>query len=131
MHRDHVPLESLSDSLSSGKIHLIGSTDLSSNQGFVKFQSPSPDSNPQSLEQIHIITLQGHPEFTESIVSGIVRLRADAIGADNVKSYFGAKGDLDGEEPSDKEGTGRRWWKNDGVDVVGKVFWRILGVGSG
>lgn len=131
MHRDHVPLESLSDAFSSGKIHLIGSTDVSDNQGFVKYQSSSPDSNSQSPEQIHIITLQGHPEFTESIVTGIVRLRSGDIGADNVKGYFGAKGDSDGEEPSDKEGTGRRWWKNDGVDVIGKVFWKILGVGLG
>lgn len=132
MHRDHVPLESLSDSISSGKIHLIGSTNLSDNQGFVKYQSPSLDSkSSQSLQRIHIITLQGHPEFTEPIVTGIVRLRSEVIGADNVKNYFGVKGDLDSEEPSDKEGTGRRWWKTDGVDVIGRVFWKILGVTSG
>lgn len=133
MHRDHVPLESLSNPICSKELHLVGSTPTSGNQGVVKFypKSGNEAQGHGSLDQIHIITLQGHPEFTESIVTGIVRQRAGVIDAAAAQSYFGEKGDVGDAEPPAQDGTGRRWWKNDGVDIVGRAFWKMLGVGSG
>ncbi|KAF9451555.1 class I glutamine amidotransferase-like protein [Macrolepiota fuliginosa MF-IS2] len=131
MHRDHVPLESLSGPFSSKELHLLGSTSISDNQGFVKYY-PSENQDSNSLERIHIITLQGHPEFTESIVTGIIRQRSASgvIDAAAAQGYFGEKGDQGDAEPQNKEGTGRRWWKDDGVSIIGSVFWKILGVVS-
>lgn len=132
MHRDHVPLDSVSELLSSGELHLLGSTDLSGNQGLIKFYPSvvNPEEDYTHPEDIHIMTLQGHPEFTESVVTGIIRQRSvsGAMDVATVGSYFGGKGDLGDQVLQDTDDTGRRWWKTDGVDVIGKVFWQMLGV---
>ncbi|KAF9451446.1 class I glutamine amidotransferase-like protein, partial [Macrolepiota fuliginosa MF-IS2] len=129
MHQDHIPLDSLSDPLSSKQLHLIGSTPTAGNQGIVKFYSDENQGD-KSLERIHIITLQGHPEFNERIATAVICRwsKLGILGPATAQNYFGEKGDQGDAEPRNKEGTGTRWWRDDGVGVVGSVFWKILGV---
>ncbi|KAM6494905.1 Class I glutamine amidotransferase-like protein [Amanita muscaria] len=105
MHQDHVP------SVPAG-FHLLGSTPVSLNQGMVRFygDSASPTASP---DNIHILTLQGHPEFTEPITTGLIEARA-------------AKGIIDKETAAD--GLNRRFWPNDGTGVIGRTIWNVLGV---
>ncbi|KAF9004613.1 class I glutamine amidotransferase-like protein [Cyathus striatus] len=98
MHRDHVP-----DVLPG--FELLGGTGVSANQGMVKWRSGAEK---KSLKDVHIITLQGHPEFTENIVSSLVEARSSS-------------GVIDKEAAEDAEK--RKHWRNDGVSVVGKVLW--------
>ncbi|KAF5354035.1 hypothetical protein D9756_007181 [Leucocoprinus leucothites] len=126
IHSDHVPLESLFKNFASGELRLVGSTGPTINQGVVKFYPSSSGDVVRSPRDIHVLTLQGHPEFTESIITGMVRQNINNFGP-VLNDYWGPKGgDYDGE-PADKEGTGRRWSKCDG-DVVGQVYWKMLGV---
>lgn len=121
MHRDHVPEVPPS-------FHLLGRSPTTPVQGLVKFDSPSPTNtqvtsvNPPSselpptkrtLKDIHILTLQGHPEFTGPIVNKIIDAREEA-GI--------LKGDIV-TVAREKESAG---WRNDGVTVVGKTFWDVL-----
>ncbi|EDQ99850.1 uncharacterized protein LACBIDRAFT_255924, partial [Laccaria bicolor S238N-H82] len=94
MHRDHVPAVPPT-------FHLLGSTPLSLNQGMA------------TLKDIHIFAVQGHPEFTQPIVDGLVEQRASS-------------GVIDAEAAADAKR--RQFWQNDGVPVVGKAIWGILGV---
>ncbi|KIK01199.1 hypothetical protein K443DRAFT_99142 [Laccaria amethystina LaAM-08-1] len=94
MHRDHVPAVPPT-------FYLLGSTPLSMNQGMA------------TLKDIHIFTVQGHPEFTQPIVDGLVEQRASS-------------GVIDAEAAADAKR--RQFWQNDGVPVVGKAIWGILGV---
>ncbi|KAG6889383.1 hypothetical protein C0992_005515 [Termitomyces sp. T32_za158] len=107
MHRDHVPfLPSTLD--------LLASTPTSPIQGFVRF---FPSSAPtHTLANIHIFSVQGHPEFTEPIVSHLVAARAQS-------------GIVPPDVAADYEN--RRNWANDGVGVVGRAVWRVLGVEVG
>jgi GMP synthase-like glutamine amidotransferase len=110
MHRDHVP------SAPSSSFHILASTPLTPNQGMVRFLPSIPQSTPlpshtATLPPIQILTLQGHPEFTESIVSSIVEQRA-------------ASGVIDAEAAKDSER--RRFWKTDSLDVIGKVIWGAM-----
>jgi len=73
--------------------------------------SPNPPFNSKSLPPIHIFTIQGHPEFTESIITAVVEQRA-------------ASGVIDAEAAAGAEK--RRFMKTDGVDVVGKTIWDIM-----
>ncbi|KAG6875411.1 hypothetical protein C0992_003964 [Termitomyces sp. T32_za158] len=67
MHHDHVPaLPSTLD--------LLASTPMSPIQDFVRF----PPSSPRTFANIHIFSMQGHPEFTESIVSHLVAAHAQS-----------------------------------------------------
>jgi hypothetical protein len=53
-----------------------GYSDSTPNQGLVKFYPLGPDSeNPdfKLVEQVHILTSQGHPEFDEANVTEITR----------------------------------------------------------
>ncbi|KXN85529.1 Putative glutamine amidotransferase-like protein C13C5.04 [Leucoagaricus sp. SymC.cos] len=121
MHRDHVPLESLNTQFASRDLYLLGHTDLTENQGVVKFYPPSDsDTEPKdeiakSHQEIHILTLQGHPEFSEGVVTAIVRARAE-------------DGAMDVPTVTDYWGTGRRWRKTDGFDIVATALWKMLGV---
>ncbi|KAH9919503.1 class I glutamine amidotransferase-like protein [Epithele typhae] len=103
MHRDHVPKVPSS-------FHLLGSSPVSPNQGMVELY---PGASPESLkpEDVHIFTVQGHPEFHQQIVDEIVKARSSIGVFDNanVEDY-----------------QQRAEWKNDGVDVVGKTIWNIL-----
>ncbi|KAI0087198.1 class I glutamine amidotransferase-like protein [Irpex rosettiformis] len=105
MHRDHVPNVPKS-------CLLLGSTSTSTNQGFIRYAPDAPASNP-SLSDIQIFTVQGHPEFTERIVSAVVEART-------------ATGVIDAATAEDVQR--RAKWRNDGVDVIAKAVWKIFGV---
>ena len=75
----------------------------------VRFASGANPSTP--LPPIQIITTQGHPEFNEPIVTAIIELRV-------------LSGDISQEAAAEAET--RRFWKTDGVDVVGKAIWEVL-----
>ncbi|KAG9219991.1 hypothetical protein CCMSSC00406_0006904 [Pleurotus cornucopiae] len=106
MHRDHVP------AVPAG-FTLLGSTPVAHNQGMVQYAS---EEGRHGLTDIRILTVQGHPEFTKPIVNAIVEARSKSgvIGESTVEDY-----------------RKREDWRNDGVSVIGKVFWKILGVDSG
>ncbi|KAJ7768326.1 class I glutamine amidotransferase-like protein [Mycena metata] len=107
MHQDHVPEVPPT-------FHLLGSTDVAVNQGMVRFNSPdAPLPSPVSLSDVHIFTVQGHPEFHEGIVSKLVAMRAQS-------------GILDG--PTSADAIRRAGWQNDGVGVVGKTMLGIYGI---
>jgi len=109
MHRDHVPTVPPT-------FHLLGSTDVSMNQGMVKFSSSTRDDgkldSKANLSDIHVFTVQGHPEFTESIVSKIVEVRSSA-------------GII--PPPTAEEYVTRKDWRNDGL-IIGKTIWKVLDV---
>lgn len=109
MHRDHVPDVPPS-------FYLLGSTPQCLVHGLaLPYQLASPSQKLKfSPPNIHVLTLQGHPEFTPSIVSHIIDTR-EKTGAMNAEVV--------------KEGRERAGRKNDGVDVIGRVVWEIFGVG--
>jgi len=104
-HRDHVPVVP-------SDFDLLGSTSISMNQGMVKFK-PRSSSQRVSLSEIQIITVQGHPEFTKSIVQKMVDTRA-------------SQGIVPRELAEDVKV--RNEWRNDGVGILGKSFWKVLKV---
>ncbi|KAF6752832.1 cytoplasmic protein [Ephemerocybe angulata] len=117
MHRDHVPLDR-----SPPGFDIIAATEVSPNQAMVRFkrstsQALDSESTAETRQElfgrIHVLTMQGHPEFTEPIVSSIVEARSEA-------------GVIDAEAAEDC--VRRRFWRNDGVDVIGRVLWGVLGV---
>lgn len=67
MHQDHVP--SLPPTF-----HSIGSTLVCPIQGLVRLVS-SDESAEVTAASIQIISLQGHPEFTSSIVNKVIEVR--------------------------------------------------------
>ena len=106
MHRDHVPVVP-------PPFHLLGSTPITENQGMVLFSDsdtplPTPDA---PIPPIHILTLQGHPEFTAHIVKEIVKVRSES-GVMDKKTAENARlcADL----------------HNDGVGPIGHAIWRVL-----
>ncbi|KAJ3576015.1 hypothetical protein NP233_g703 [Leucocoprinus birnbaumii] len=125
IHSDHVPIESLFRQFATGELRLLGSTGPCINQGIVKFYPSSGES--KGPRDIHVLTLQGHPEFTEPIITGMIRQKLSVFAGPVANDYWGSKGGFYDEEPSNKDGTGRRWNKCDG-DVVGQVYWKMLGV---
>ncbi|KAJ3565650.1 hypothetical protein NP233_g7493 [Leucocoprinus birnbaumii] len=128
IHRDHVPLESLSSQFTSGELELVGSTGPTGNQGLIKFNQSSAKNSRRTAQDIQVLTLQGHPEFTEPIITGLLRERVDLFGLSTVTDYWGHEGVDDDDEPANKEGTGRRWKKTDGLDIVSQVLWKMVGV---
>lgn len=127
IHTDIVPLQSLFRQLVLGDLYLVGCSSAIDSQGFIKFYPSSGDVS-RTPQNIHILTLQGHPEFSESIVTGLTRQIRDMMDVPTLIDYWGPKGGLYDEEPLNQEGTGRRWWKTDGVDIVSPVYWKMLGV---
>jgi len=105
MHRDHVPAVPPT-------FQLLGSTSVSVNQGMVRF-SPHAAPEQRSLSDVQIFTLQGHPEFDKGIVSGLVEVRSNT-------GVFSEDVAADAERRKD--------WQNDGIPVVGKAIWAVLGV---
>ncbi|KAF8960621.1 class I glutamine amidotransferase-like protein [Flammula alnicola] len=113
MHRDHVPQLP-------PDFHLLGSTELSPIQGMVCFAPNSSVHSPDSanllsdsslpLPPIQIITTQGHPEFTEPIVSAIVDQRTGVMSKEAVDDYTGH----------------RKWRKDDGLGKIGTLFWKVI-----
>ncbi|KAF9223199.1 class I glutamine amidotransferase-like protein [Gyrodon lividus] len=122
MHRDHVPI-------SPPNSYLLGSTDITPNHGMVMFHpwsAPSPEvlnsSEPNlSLSSIHIFTLQGHPEFTEPIMSKLIDGRTRILGEEVATDGRSRAGGIVGRHRSDELAC-------DGVGIVGKVMWGVLSV---
>lgn len=81
------------------------------NQGMVRFTDTDKLPTKLTPADVHIFTVQGHPEFTEPIVSKIIRVRT-------------ASGVMDAETAADA--TRRKDWQNDGV-LIGKAIWKVLG----
>jgi len=108
MHRDHVP------ALPSHEFHLLGSTPVSINQGMVRF-SPGTKPEEQVVKNVQIFAVQGHPEFDEGIVAGLVEFRLKA-------------GIFDSETAADVEK--RSKWPNHGIDILGRAIWGVLGVAA-
>ncbi|KAI0777649.1 class I glutamine amidotransferase-like protein [Trametes elegans] len=102
-HRDHVPDVPPS-------FHLLGYTAISPNQGMVQLY---PGASPETISpaDVHIFTVQGHPEFYRGITEEIVKSR-------------NATGILDNETTADYYR--RADWRNDGPGVVGKTLWEIV-----
>jgi GMP synthase-like glutamine amidotransferase len=120
MHRDHVP-------------HVpapflpLGNTPIAANQGMILLSSRSSQLADNSATSatgetttafapgdIHILTVQGHPEFTNAIVNKVV----DAREGSGVLTAATAS------DARDRNAT----LQHDGVDIVGRAMWRILGV---
>ncbi|KAJ6466935.1 class I glutamine amidotransferase-like protein [Mycena sanguinolenta] len=106
MHRDHVPEVP-------PNFHLLGSTDVSMNQGMVRFHSAAAPPSPVSLSDIHIFTVQGHPEFEEPVVTKLTAMRTAQGIIDSVTAADAAR---------------RANWQNDGVGIIGKVILGVYGV---
>jgi hypothetical protein len=129
-----VHLESLTSHLASGEIYLLAHSDITPNQGIVKFygfghKSENPDF--KLVEYVHILTSQGHPEFDEPTVTELIHQRNEKnhINDTAYAGYFGHRGKDHEHEPISKHGTGKRWGADyDGVLVIGKTFWEIFGV---
>ncbi|KAF7324802.1 Glutamine amidotransferase type-1 domain-containing protein [Mycena kentingensis (nom. inval.)] len=106
MHQDIVPEVP-------PQFHLLGSTNVAANQGMVRFVGGGAPPSPLSLADIHILTVQGHPEFTAPIISILADLRGKA-------------GIL---TPELLEDVARRsQWRNDGATVAGTTILKMLGV---
>lgn len=107
MHQDHVPSVP-------HNFHLLGSTPVSINQGMVRFYGDRAPRSANDIQpdDIHILTLQGHPEFTEPIVTGLVEKRS-------------ASGVMDMEAA--KDAMERRYGPNDGVGIIGHAVWNVIG----
>ena len=60
---------------------------------------------------VQIICVQGHPEFDQFIVDEIVKVRSST-------------GAMSPEVVQDV--AQRREWRNDGVGVIGRLFWEVL-----
>ncbi|KIK96618.1 hypothetical protein PAXRUDRAFT_825764 [Paxillus rubicundulus Ve08.2h10] len=122
MHRDHVPT-------SPPHSYLLGSTDNTPNHGMVIFHPwsvPSAEvlnsSSPNVLlSSIHILTVQGHPEFTEPYVSTLIDARVRLIGEEVAADARLRAGGIAGRHHPDGQPC-------DGVRTVGKVMWGVLGV---
>ncbi|KAI6026501.1 class I glutamine amidotransferase-like protein [Pisolithus microcarpus] len=104
LHRDHVP------TVPSG-CHLLGSTAITPNHGFLSVP----------LTSIRIFTVQGHPEFTPITVHAVLDARAKILGELVTRDARARADGLPGKPRSD----GRAC---DGVSVVGRTIWGILGV---
>ncbi|KAI5117618.1 hypothetical protein M0805_001218 [Coniferiporia weirii] len=136
MHRDHVPALPPS-------FLLLCSTPITPVHGMVRLYppstglSPSPPSSPTpppssaapttspsppippppppiNPSQIHILTVQGHPEFTPDIVHAIVDARSRPGGPMDAAVA--------------REGRERAERPHEGIGAVGRAIWRVLGV---
>lgn len=71
------------------------------------------------------MTIQGHPEFRNSITTDITR-ELDVINPEIRKTCDTEA--LRAERPASDIPETWSDTRNDGVDVVGKMFWRMFGV---
>jgi len=72
-----------------------------------------PLSKSDILSRTHILTVQGHPEFTRSIVARIIDAR-EASGKMNQTVVA--------------EGRANMGRPHEGIGVIGRAIWRVLGV---
>lgn len=64
-----------------------------------------------SAAETHILTVQGHPEFTGSIVDKIVDVRAE-------RGIIGAERAAKAREDAYK--------RHDGLGIVGQAIWKVM-----
>ncbi|EKM53291.1 uncharacterized protein PHACADRAFT_259553 [Phanerochaete carnosa HHB-10118-sp] len=102
MHRDHIPEVPAC-------CELLASSPICKNQGFVRY---APGALSRTPKDIQIFTVQGHPEFTENIVRKIIDVRLSTGVIDQATADSARQ---------------RAKWRNDGVGVIGKAIWQILG----
>lgn len=74
------------------------------------FKAPEPGRN-EPIPPIHILTVQGHPEFTKEIVKELVDIRA-------------GKGVL--PKATAIQARARASWRNDGTTLIGRAIWEAL-----
>jgi hypothetical protein len=71
--------------------------------------------SPETAEptNVHVFTVQGHPEFTASISNIIIdaRIQSGVLVKEIAEDARRRNGEL----------------RNDGVDVIGRVMWKIIG----
>ncbi|KAI9567528.1 class I glutamine amidotransferase-like protein [Boletus coccyginus] len=99
--------------------HLVGSSHSTRSQGLVTFHpelAPSAEDLESNqprvhLRSIHVLTFQGHPEFTESIVRQLLIEHVDDLGQELVDDALKRVG-----------------LPTDGIGKVGRVIWGVLGV---
>lgn len=107
MHRDHVPALP-------PNFHLLGANTVSPVHAMVRFASPAPTSiSPAApLPPIHVLAVQGHPEFPEKVVAALVEARgaSGAIDAHTVEEY----------------GKSGRGVADDGLGRVGRAVWSVM-----
>ncbi|EKM78971.1 hypothetical protein AGABI1DRAFT_114498 [Agaricus bisporus var. burnettii JB137-S8] len=134
IHQDHVPLPSLSNHFSTGSIYLLGSSIRTPNQSFVQLYERCKECELRGKchdihQHIRILTFQGHPEFTDSIVTGLVRkwVKSGRIEEHDARVYYGKE-----NTPAhlmDKSDPEPIWpYEYDGINVVGRAFWKVFGV---
>lgn len=110
MHRDHVP--NLPPNFT-----LLGSSTVCAVQGMVQIYDTNENAPSEKIEpsNVHILTVQGHPEFTASIVEKMVDMRVERGVFDQAVAE---KARLDAVKEHD--GTGR----------IGTSIWKVLASGQ-
>lgn len=74
------------------------------------------------------MTVQGHPELTDSVVTKVVHHLAEEgiLKEEAAKKYTGSE---NAEEPCYENMPRLKWpGDDDGISVVGKAFWKMFGV---
>jgi len=84
----------------------------------VRFHPPEEATHVHGKSHIQILTIQGHPEFTQPIISDIVEQRS-AAGVMSAQVSEDLKKRL--EKGWDKQA------QKDSTDTVGRVIWDIIG----
>ncbi|KAG8837574.1 hypothetical protein FRC20_006698, partial [Serendipita sp. 405] len=103
-HRDHVP------TIPPG-FQLLGSTSVSPIQGMVRPYPTVAEGGVPSADEIHILTVQGHPEFTGPIVERIVDVREE-------------RGILSNSRATQARQDGHK--HHDGTGSIGGAVWKVL-----
>lgn len=89
----------------------------SANPDAFEATTDSPPQRPELdralLSRIQVITIQGHPEWNEKVLTPLITERA-------ANGVF--------EQTLADDAMRRRFWRNDGVSVFGSVMWTMLGV---
>lgn len=147
VHQDHVPcvpqgchlLASTDISMNQGIVSVIGTDYSFAPTSFCLAESPSILTTPSLLQpisirstdgpnpspltitcmtQIHILTVQGHPEFTRPIISKLVDdvLLKQGLITDALKADIDERNKALGDRIA-----------GDG-DIIGRIFWKILGI---
>ena len=104
MHRDHVPM------IPPGFI-LLGSTAVSPIQGMVLPYPALDDGAVPSATETHILTVQGHPEFTGPIVEKIIDVRAK-------------RGVIDAERAAKAREDAYK--RHDGLGIIAQAIWKVM-----
>jgi GMP synthase-like glutamine amidotransferase len=95
--------------------HLLLKSDKYPIHSMIKYHPSSSASSTSDEDLARILTIQGHPEFTPSIVSHVIDTRVDS-GVFDPRVAEEAKRRMGGKDGSGGEGLGR----------VGWAIWRVM-----